>query len=81
MKTTATTGKPRRVKAPVKKSESHIGRMRHSAKRAHLTPSWPWPPIRLTDRLANPDAVTCPHCGRVASFRRSWCELCGRATS
>ena len=30
MKTTATTGKPRRVKAPVKKSESHIGRMRHS---------------------------------------------------
>ena len=79
-KTAAAAGKPRRVKASVKKSESHIGRRFHSA-RASKTPPWPWPPIRLTDRLANPDEVACPHCGRVASFRRSWCEHCGRATS
>ena len=77
MKTTATTGKPRSETAPVSKSESHISKRRRHSARASKTPSWPWPPIRLTDRLANPDAVTCPTCGRVASFRRSWCEHCG----
>ena len=81
MKTTAAAGKPRSEKAPVSKSVSHISkRQRHSA-RASKTPPWPWPPIRLTDRLANPDEVTCPHCNGKASFRRSWCESCGRATS
>ena len=40
---------------------------------------WPFPPARLTDRLIDPDRVLCPTCGRVASFRRSWCSHCGVA--
>ena len=77
MKTTATTGKPRRVTVPVEKSESQVSRRLHSARasRASITPSWPFP--RLTGRRYDPDAVMCPHCGRAASFRRSWCEWCG----
>ena len=40
---------------------------------------WPFPPARLTDRLPDSDTVFCSKCGRVASFRRSWCALCGAA--
>ena len=79
MTTAATAGKKPHSESntPFRKSESHVERRRHTAR---AIPSWPFPPIRLTDRLTNPDAVTCPTCGRVASFRRSWCELCGRVT-
>ena len=59
--------------APFSKSESQIRRLRH-IKRA--TPTWSWPPARLTDRLFDPD-MACPSCGRAAPPNRSWCEHCG----
>lgn len=78
MKTTATT-EPRRVTVPVEKSESQVSRRLHSARasRPSITPSWPWPPLRLVDRRYDLDTVTCPTCHGKASFRRSWCTHCG----
>ena len=60
----AKTGKPKETTAPWSRSES---------------PSWPFPPARLTDRLSDP-AVLCPACGHKSSVSRCWCEYCG-ATS
>ena len=40
-------------------------------------PTWPWPPLRLTDRLTWPDRLTCSACGQLYGPDRRWCQHCG----
>ena len=74
-KTTAAAGRdPKDLTAPCTQSESHRQRPQHT-RRASRTPSWPWPPIRMTARLTTP-AVTCAACGVSTPPNRAWCEHC-----
>ena len=73
-------GEPKDMIAPCSQSDaSQVQRPScHTRRASSLTPSWPFPPSRLTDRLSRP-AVSCAACGRATTPNRSWCEACAAA--